>query len=216
MAIEKFTTRGLILNQYIYGEHDVMIKAYTEDFGVIMVLAKSLRKRESKLKAHVRKYHYVSLTIVKGREIYRLTGATEILFNNKKQNLIAEISKLIERLYGGEIKQASLFNKIFNYIQHYHTNKSHINYHTNKNHISYNSKEPSDLEGQHGAGYNIYRMAIYSIILIELGHMDAEVLGIGDIKEYKAMTEDVMLLNVSLYRHNINKELHRAIRESML
>lgn len=209
MAIEKFTTKSLIINHYINGEHDSMLKVYTEDFGLIMVLAKSLRKRDSKLKAHVRKYHYANLTLVKGREIYRLTGATEILHKKvtddiktkdsliNKQNLIAEISKLIERLYGGEIKQASLFNKIFNYINHYYNQD---------NNIEINSK----------IEYSLYRMVIYATILIELGHMDANVLGVQDINEYKSMSIDTLLLNASLYKNNINKELHRSIKESML
>ncbi len=210
MSIEKFTTRGLILNHYINGEHDTMLKVYTEDFGLIMVLAKSLRKRESKLKAHVRKYHYANLTIIKGREIYRLVGATEILFTIKKQNLIAEVSKLIERLYGGEVKQASLFNKIFNYINHYYQYNNHNEkFDSNNKEIKNNIEVPN-------IDYSVYRVAIYSIILIELGHMDANVLGIRDINEYKTMSIDTLLLNISLYRSDINKELHKAIKESML
>lgn len=212
MAIEKFTTRALIINHYINGEHDTMLKVYTEDFGLIMVLAKSLRKREGRLKAHVRKYHYVDLTIIKGKEIYRLVGATEInLISsniNKKQNLIAEISKLIERLYGGEIKQASLFNKIFNYINQYHQ-ESICDFDILHKERNYENKK-SNID------YSIYKIAIYSIILIELGHMDANILGIKDISEYKAMSIEDLLLNVSLYRSNINRELHKAIRESML
>ena len=213
MAIEKFTTRSLIINQYANGEHDTALKVYTEDFGLIVVLAKSLRKREGKLKAHVRKFHYANLTIIKGKEIYRLVGATEILlerkrdtslmvkFTNdikiknevvKKQNLIAEVSKLVERMYGGEIKQPSLFNKIFNYISHYYETEN-------------NSRD-----------YSLYRAAIYATILIELGHMDANVLGVRDINEYKNMSIEILLLNTSLYRSSISRELHKSIKESML
>ncbi len=220
MAIEKFTTRGLILNHYLNNEHDVALKVYTEDFGVIMILAKSLRKKESKLKAHVRKYHYANLTLVKGREIYRLTGAVEILHKKvtdyikakdaliNKQNLVAEVCKLIERLYGGEIKQSSLFNKIFNYISQYHKD------------TSYDSDSLDNVENPEtkkvNIDYSVYRIAIYSIILIELGYMDANVLGIKNINEYKTMNINDLLLNVSLYKNNINRELHKAIRESML
>ena len=210
MAIEKFTTRALILEQYANGENDVMIKAFTEEFGVINVLAKSLKKREGKLKAHVRKYHYANITLVKGREIWRLSGASEIIVRNK---VIPEISKFITRLYRGEVKSDILFKKIFNFIN--------INSNNDTSKISSvdslkSSDSNSKLDIDIAINTSVYKLAIYSMILIELGYMDALHLGVKNMGEYKAMAIEDLILYVSIHKDFINNQIRLAIRESML
>ncbi len=185
MAIEKYITRALILNQYVSGEHDMSIRAYTEEFGVIMILAKSIRKRESKLKAHVRKYHYTTVTLVKGKEIWRLVGAAEIYMTRCK--LLPETCKLIERLYRGDSKYGVLFDKVYN--------------------ILLLSIMRGDI---------ICRSAIYAVILIDLGYIDATIFGVGDIVAYKELTTEDVLLSVAMYKDNINSHIRMALRESML
>ncbi len=205
MAIEKYTMRALVLNQYPNGENDIMLRLYTEDLGVIYALAKSLRKKDGKLKAHVRKYHYTNVTIVKGKEIYRLTGASEIsyryslpLFTAKQKelnNLLPEAANLIEKYYQGEQKSSSLFKKIYNLMSLYTENNI-----LNKNDTDTNN----------------YRRSLYLILLIDLGYIDAMSLGVKNIEEYKNLDMHDILFRSSLYSGEINSQIRRALRESML
>ncbi len=192
MAIEKFTTRALVLNQYTSGENDVTLKVFTEEFGVIFVVAKSLKKKEGKLKAHVRKYHFTNLTLVKGKEVWRLTGASEISLNDIIENkidqkvLIPEVSKLIDRLYHGSEKHVELFERIFNLVQN---NKSDVN--------------------------NL-RRTIYASCLIELGYIDLSCLAVSNLQEYRQKSEEYLLFICSLNQSTVNSQIRRALRESML
>lgn len=194
MSIEKYTMRALVLNHYPSGENDIMLRLYTEDLGVVYALAKSLRKRDGKLKSHLRKYHYVNVTLVKGREIYRVTGASEISHairqERKGANLLPEASKLIEKYYQGEQKSRSLFNKIFVLIEVFF----------------------ADISGD----INNYRRCLYLILLIELGYIDIVSLGVPNIDEYKNLDIHDILFRSSLYSGEINSQIRRAMRESML
>ena len=196
MAIEKYTMMALVLNQYPNGENDIMLRLYTEDLGVIYALAKSLRKKDGKLKAHVRKYHYTNITIVKGKEIYRLTGASEIPIvtysKNEKHNqsILPEAAKLIEKYYQGEQKSSSLFKKVFVLTERFSTD---IN-----------------------ADLNTYRRCLYLTLLIDLGYIDAVSLGVQTIEEYKKLDIHDILFRSSLYKIEINSQIRRALRESML
>ena len=191
MAIEKFTTRALVLNQYTSDENDVILKVFTEEFGVIFVVAKSLKKKDGKLKAHVRKYHFTNLTVVKGKEVWRLTGASELaimlkLRNADRKSLIPEIAKLIDRLYHGSEKHVELFHRVFSLI--------HI----------------------HDQDSNNLRRSIYLSCLIELGYIDLSCLDIASIEEFRTKSDDDLLLACNINQTTINSQIRRALRESML
>lgn len=189
MSIEKFTTRGLILDIYVSGENDAMLRVYTEDFGVISVVAKSLRKREGKLKAHVRKYHYANLTLIRGREVWRLGGATEILIASP---ILPEVAKGISRFVNVEQRNSLLFVKIYNILD------------------KFNSEDFAQETLQR------YRALYYCMLLIDLGYMDAQVLGVSNIEEYKSLDYQDILLYIGMHKDFINKSIRLAIRESML
>lgn len=111
MAIEKYTTNALILDIYNVGENDLLIKVFTFDFGLIFAMAKSARKVESKLKMHLKKNRYVSITVVRGREMYRLTGAVE-MFSDIKIESSSVVSEAVDRFIKAEGRHSQLFNKL--------------------------------------------------------------------------------------------------------
>ena len=77
MAIEKYTTEAFILKQYEQGENDLVYKVWTKDFGIIFALARSIRKVNAKLRPNTKKNDFLVMTLVKGKEVWRLTGAEE-------------------------------------------------------------------------------------------------------------------------------------------
>ncbi len=109
MAIEKFTTKSIVLAQYDQGEHDRVYKVFTRDFGVIMVHAKSIRKLESKLRPHLQVGTKALLTLVKGREVWRVTGAEE---ENEVTPYIHEVIVVVTRFMRGEGAHSALFDRL--------------------------------------------------------------------------------------------------------
>lgn len=114
MAIEKYTTKAFILNEYEQGESDKVYKLFTRDFGVIFALAKSVRKLESKLRFHLEKTKKVSVTLVEGKETWRLTGVDGFTEHSKEASIV---TKLLERFVRGSFPQKKLFDHAEEYLE---------------------------------------------------------------------------------------------------
>lgn len=112
MAIEKYTTKAFVLAMYDNGENDRSYKLFTRDFGLIIAHARGIRKLESKLRGHILVGHLILVTIVQGKEVWRITGAEEINIKSLFRN---EVIKIIERFVKGEGAHKKLFDKL-NYI----------------------------------------------------------------------------------------------------
>ncbi len=112
MSIEKETTSAIVIGAYDSGESDAMLKLYTRDFGMIFALSKGLKK-SSKLRAHLMLGRVSDITLVKGREVYRVVGARESS-EYKSINLKYFIT-VINRLVHGEIKNIRLYDRIIKY-----------------------------------------------------------------------------------------------------
>lgn len=112
MAIEKHTTKAFVLASYDNGENDRSYKLFTRDFGLIMAYARGIRKLESKLRGHILVGHLILVTIVQGKEVWRITGCEEINIESLFRN---EVIKIIERFVRGGGVHKKLFDKL-NYI----------------------------------------------------------------------------------------------------
>ncbi len=106
MAIDKYTTESFILDSYESSEHDKTYKLFTKDFGLIFARATSVRKLESKLRGHLKVGHLSKITLVKGKEIWRITGTEE---SHCETLLLQDVVKLLERFVRGEGAQKTLF-----------------------------------------------------------------------------------------------------------
>ncbi len=112
MAIEKYTTECIVVESFDNGEHDRVYKLFTRDFGLITAHAKSIRKLESKLRAHIKPRSVSLATLVRGREVWRLVGAEEKYFEG---GYIHEITSLIKRFIKGEGAHHTLYDRLRNF-----------------------------------------------------------------------------------------------------
>ena len=183
MAIEKYTTLSLVLDAYDNGEHDKVYKLFTRDFGMIFAKATSIRKLESKLRMHIHVGRISTITMVKGKEQWRITGGEE---SKIKSPLLADAAVLIARFVRGEGSQRKLFDHVYALL----------------------SKEVLDEK--------IGRLLLYTMILIDLGYADAEVLGIENIDEYKGYSVDAMLVQVSIHMQVIRRHIKEVLSELQL
>lgn len=118
MAIEKYTTQAVVIESFDQGEHDRVYKLFTREFGLIMAHAKSVRKLESKLRAHVLPRTLSLVTVVQGREVWRLVGAEQI---QETTETVSDVAALVRRFIRGEGAHKKLFDRLRSYVQHSHS-----------------------------------------------------------------------------------------------
>ena len=109
MSIEKYTTQTLVLAIYDQGEHDRVYKLFTRDYGLVMAHARSIRKLESKLRFHLAVGRTALVTLVKGREVWRITGATDM---GDKNLFLHEMCQMLARFIRGEGTHKKLYDKL--------------------------------------------------------------------------------------------------------
>ena len=85
-----YTTEAFVIHSAPQGEAGKFLLLFTKDFGMIGVMAQGIRLIKSKLRHHVQDYSYCMVSIVRGKEVWRLTGASEIKNYDLKQKEILQ------------------------------------------------------------------------------------------------------------------------------
>lgn len=114
MAIEKYTTSCFVVESFDQGENDRAYKLFTREFGLLIVHAKSIRKLESKLRVHILPRSMSLVTLVKGKEVWRLVGAEE---QHTEKEYMYEVTLLIKRFIRGEGSHKALYDRIVQFLQ---------------------------------------------------------------------------------------------------
>ena len=84
--------------------------------GLVRAICQGLRLHKSKLRFSLQDFSYANIDLVRGRDIWRVTSATNITSfpymrgDEKSLLLVARISKLLERLCDGEESNISIFD----------------------------------------------------------------------------------------------------------
>jgi DNA repair protein RecO (recombination protein O) len=106
-----------VLNVLPSGEKNHFVTLFTREFGMIKAKAQSVRVLDSKLRYSLQEYSYIEVSLVKGKDIWRITNALpiyNIYFELKEdQNIfmvIARTFSLIRRLVPEEGCEALIFN----------------------------------------------------------------------------------------------------------
>ena len=111
-----YHTNGFILGSRNTGEANKMLSIYTREMGLIRATVQGIRFHKSKLRFALQDFYYAKIDLVRGKDIWRVTSATNVnsfpLARADKQSLllIARVSKLLERLCGGEEANEKIFN----------------------------------------------------------------------------------------------------------
>lgn len=113
-----YHTEGLILGSKNSGETDKYYYIFTRELGMLVATAKGVRKMSSKLRFVLQDFSYLSLDIVSGRNIFRITNALKKdKLENLKQNrfslrIFVQLSKLLRRLLAGIEPNEILFDDL--------------------------------------------------------------------------------------------------------
>ncbi|MBP9701530.1 MAG: recombination protein O N-terminal domain-containing protein [Candidatus Pacebacteria bacterium] len=108
MAYTVHTTEGFILSSAPIGEANRIYHIFTREFGMIIATAQGVRLNKSKLRPHLLDYSFSSVSLVRGKEFWRITSASS---TNKNTNKIyIQILTIIKRLLQGEGEHEVLFD----------------------------------------------------------------------------------------------------------
>jgi DNA repair protein RecO (recombination protein O) len=111
-----YHTHGFILGSRNIGEANKMLTIYTREMGLVRCAVQGIRLNKSKLRFALQDFSYVKVDLVRGRDLWRVTSASNVssftYARSDKQSLllIARISKLIERLCDGEEANEKIFD----------------------------------------------------------------------------------------------------------
>ena len=118
MAHQIHTTRGLVLRSRDYGESSRIFWVFTRDLGLVRALARSVREPRSKIRGNVEDLALLDLSLVEGRELWRIVGTGDIsrgagvLGSRTKMQSLARAVALLLRFIQGEDPHPELFDDL--------------------------------------------------------------------------------------------------------
>lgn len=112
-----YHTQGIILGSGAVGEANRTFRIFTKELGFVVASAQGVRLLKSKLRYSLHDFSLCDLSLVRGREFWRVTGASkrENLFDVLRESpsmraVFARVFSLLERLLSGEEKNERLWN----------------------------------------------------------------------------------------------------------
>jgi len=112
-----YHTQGIILGSAVVGEANRAFRIFTKELGFVVASAQGVRFLKSKLRYSLHDFSLCYLSLVRGREFWRVTGASkrENLFDVLRESpsmraVFARVFSLLERLLSGEEKNERLWN----------------------------------------------------------------------------------------------------------
>ncbi|PIQ66706.1 MAG: DNA repair protein RecO [Candidatus Zambryskibacteria bacterium CG11_big_fil_rev_8_21_14_0_20_42_18] len=111
MSYHIYTTRGIVLAERPIREADRIYTILTCDLGLIRAMAIGVRKEASKLRGNIEPFSLTSVSLVRGREYWRLTSA-EYIQNIPSLPSVARPLSLLSQLVQGEAPHPELFGAI--------------------------------------------------------------------------------------------------------
>ncbi|MFH1178715.1 MAG: recombination protein O N-terminal domain-containing protein [bacterium] len=119
----KYETRGIVLSRTTSGEANAFVTILTADIGLVRARAQGVRRPGAKLSAALATFTESELTLVRGRESWRVTGAVLkenwfMRMNDSSSRVIAaRVSGLLLRLVAGEVHDHKLFPIIVDFFK---------------------------------------------------------------------------------------------------
>lgn len=111
MSYHIYTTRGIVLSSRPRREADRVYSILTRDLGLIYATALGVRKEQSKLRGALEPLALANVSLVKGKDHWRLTSA-DSLSKIEFTKALARPLSLLEQLVQGEAKNTELYDVV--------------------------------------------------------------------------------------------------------
>jgi len=122
--LREVTARAIVVARRSAGEGSARISLYTDSLGLVTALAKSAREERSKLRPHLQVGTTGVFSLVKGRDIWRVIGATGtensyFALSPKKsaQEASARVIGVVRQFIRGEGSDPYLFSALFGFFR---------------------------------------------------------------------------------------------------
>ena len=79
MSYTIYSTDGFIIEQKPSKDADISLLVFTEQFGLIFAVATGARYLKSKLRYSLQSLSFSNISLVKGREVWRVTSAKKLI-----------------------------------------------------------------------------------------------------------------------------------------
>jgi hypothetical protein len=120
----EITLRGIVVARRSSGEGSVRVSLYTDALGLVSALAKSAREERSKLRPHLQVGTLGTFTLVKGRDVWRITGALNaensyfaLAGKPEAQAASARVLSIVRQFVRGEGSDPYLFSALFDFFR---------------------------------------------------------------------------------------------------
>ncbi|MEI6042188.1 MAG: recombination protein O N-terminal domain-containing protein [bacterium] len=117
MSYRIYHTDGYIIDSSSSGESNKVFTILTAELGTIIAIAQGVRKLQSKLRYSLQDLSFAKFALVRGKDIWRITGAEKIVnIYDKKvpiqiRQSLARILTFIKRLSPGEAVNKKVFEE---------------------------------------------------------------------------------------------------------
>ncbi|MBI5798836.1 MAG: recombination protein O N-terminal domain-containing protein [Candidatus Yonathbacteria bacterium] len=118
MSHHIYHTRGFILASQAIGESNRFYKIFTEELGLVGASAQSVREGKSKLRYTLHDLSFVTVDLVRGKEVWRIISAgawrplEKIKTDTRKLKLLVQYCSFLSRFIHGERRDTELSNEI--------------------------------------------------------------------------------------------------------
>jgi DNA repair protein RecO (recombination protein O) len=197
MSHTLYSTECIVLDSRDSGEANRYISLFTKEIGLVRAVARSVREEKSKLRYSLQNFSFTNATLVRGREVWRITGAEErySLHNELKDDreklfTATQILKLLQRLVHGEEKNDYLFDTLSDGLEYLRGNNMNKEALKNFEHL------------------------IVLRILYSLGYI-AKKESFGELLQ-KTFVDNRLLTKTELERKNVVSAINNALKEAHL
>ena len=115
MSYAIYKTEAIIIRITPNGEASLDVTFFTRDLGKIIARVQSARKHESKMRMHLIRYNHVVIYLVRGKNVWRLTGIhgmrkLDVFQNEEFLRAWYRTTSLAEHLIRGEEPHPEIFD----------------------------------------------------------------------------------------------------------
>ncbi len=194
MTYRIYHTEGYIIDSSNSGESNKVFTILTMELGTIIAIAQASRKLQSKLRYSLQDLTFAKFALVRGKDIWRITGAEKIsnLYDKKipiqiRQSL-ARILNFIKRLSPGESVNKRVFAEFENLFSALSSTK-----------IIKNHKELLAIENlaylriAHHFGYGTVNIILSDIVYSKLWNAETRDSAVLLLDELKAEVSKVLI-----------------------
>ncbi len=123
MSYQTYITDALVCGSRSYRTADRSYLLFTREAGMLTALAKSVREERSKQRFGLQEFSLIRVTLVRGREVWRITGVepVENLYfssdNRARRLFIRRAIQSLRRVIHGEVSHPELFDDLLHFCR---------------------------------------------------------------------------------------------------